>query len=197
VISPILNKTGSFLANREIRTVVAKPKSDFDLRQVMDQGRIFIANLSKGALGEDASALLGSLLSTKFELAALSRASIPAESRRPFYLYVDEFPTLATTSFAGMLSESRKYGLALILSMQYVEQIEEPIRNALFENVGTLIVFRAGPQSSWHLSSQFYPTFSQEDLMNLGKYSIYLRLMIDGVPSRPFSGRTLKPTTIL
>jgi energy-coupling factor transporter ATP-binding protein EcfA2 len=191
---PITNKTGAFLANPEIRRVVTKKKSDFDLRQIMDEGKMLVANLSKGKLGEDGSTLLGSLLSTHFELAALSRANVPLESRREFYLYIDEFPTLAADSFTTMLSESRKYGLALILVMQYVEQLEEPLRNALFENVGTLICFRVGPESARFVAPQFSPKLSKEDLMNLGRYSIYLRLMIDGIPSRPFSARTLHST---
>jgi len=123
----------------------------------------------KGKLGEDGSALLGSLLSTKFELAALSRTEIPTDNRRDFYLYADEFPTLAGNSFMGMLSESRKFKLGLVLVMQYIEQLEEPIRNALFENVGTLIVFRVGPESARYLAPQFTPVFSKEDLMNVGR----------------------------
>jgi len=196
-IAPILNKTGSFLVNQEIRNVVTKKKSDFDLRQIMDEGKIFIANLSKGKLGEDGSALLGSLLSTKFELAALSRTEIPTDDRRDFYLYVDEFPTLAGNSFMGMLSEGRKFKISLTLIMQFIEQLEEPIRNALFENVGTLIVFRVGPESARYLAPQFTPVFSKEDLMNVGRYNIYLKLMIDGIPSRPFSARTLPPHTTM
>jgi hypothetical protein len=195
-ISPILNKTGSFMVNRQIRNVVTKKRSDFDLRKIMDEGKIFIANLSKGKLGEDGSALLGSLLSTKFELAALSRTTVSIEERRDFYLYVDEFPTLASSSFTGMLSESRKYKLDLILAMQYVDQLEEEVRNALFENVGTLIVFRVGPDSARDLEPQFAPTLAKEDLMNVGRYRIYLKLMIDGIPSKPFSARTLPPVRV-
>jgi hypothetical protein len=159
----------------------------------MDEGKILIANLPKGKLGEDGSALLGALLVTKFELAALSRAEQPQEERRDFFLYVDEFPTIATESFAGLLSESRKYRLSLILAMQYVDQVEEKLRNALLENVGTLIVFRVGPESARYLASQFSPVFEKEDLMNLGRYQIILRLLIDGQPSKPFSARTLPP----
>ena len=155
-------------------------------------GKIFVANLFRGKLGEDGSALLGSLLSTQFELAALSRTEIPLEQRRDFSPYVDEFPTLASASFTGMLSESRKFKLSLVLAMQYIEQLEEHVRNALFENVGTLIVFRVGPESARWLP-QFAPVLSKEDLMNLGRYRIYLKLMIDGIPSQPFSGRTLPP----
>ena len=192
-ISPILNKAGSYLVNQQIRNVVTKKRSDFDLRRIMDEGKIFIANLSKGKLGEDGSALLGALLSTKFELAGLSRATIPIEARRDFWLYVDEFPSIAGPSFSGMLSESRKYGLGLVLVMQYVDQLEEDVRNALFENAGTLVVFRVGPESARYLASQFEPILSKEDLMNLGRYCFYIRLMINGVPSPPFSARTFPP----
>jgi hypothetical protein len=190
---PITNKTGAFLSNPEIRRVVTQQKSGCDFRKIMDEGKIFVANLSKGRLGEDGSALLASLISIQFELAALSRADVPQRDRRDFYLYIDEFPAVAGESFVTMLSESRKYGLALILAMQYVEQLDEPIRNAIFENVGTLISFRVGPESARLLEPQFRPIFRREDLMNLGRFSIYLRLMIDGIPSQPFSARTLPP----
>ncbi|HEY2382360.1 MAG TPA: type IV secretion system DNA-binding domain-containing protein [Terriglobia bacterium] len=193
-ISPILNKLGAFIVNPDIRKVVTKEKSDFDLSQIMQSGGILVANLSKGKLGEDGSALLGALLSTKFELAALNRATIPIETRRDFYLYVDEFPTLANASFTGMLSESRKYGLGLVLAMQFVEQLDDDVRNALFENIGTLISFRCGPDTARYLAPQFEPLLSREDLMNLGRYSIYVKLMIDGIPSRPFSARTITPS---
>jgi hypothetical protein len=193
-LSPILNKIGQFLSNPEVRGVVSQKKSSFDVRQIMDEGKILIANLPKGKLGEDGSALLGALLVTKFELAALSRAEQSPESRRDFFLYVDEFPTIATESFSGLLSESRKYGLSLILAMQYVDQVEEKLRDALLENVGTLITFRIGPESAKYLAPQFSPIFEKEDLMNLGRYKIILRLLIDGHPSKPFTGRTIKKT---
>lgn len=192
-ISPILNKLGAFLVNPDIRKVVTKQNSDFDLGRLMQAGGILVANLSKGKLGEDGSALLGSLLSTKFELAALNRATIPIETRRDFYLYVDEFPTLANASFTGMLSESRKYGLALVIAMQFIEQLDDDVRNALFENIGTIVTFRVGPDTARYLAPQLEPTFSKDDLMNLGRYSIYVKLMIDGIPSKAFSARTLSP----
>jgi hypothetical protein len=190
-LSPILNKIGQFLSNPEVRGVVSQEKSSFDVRQIMDEGKILIANLPKGKLGEDGSALLGALLVTKFELAALSRAEQPPEKRRDFFLYVDEFPTIATESFSGLLSESRKYGLSLILAMQYVDQVEEKLRDALLENVGTLITFRIGPGSARYIAPQFSPVFEKEDLMNLGRYKIILRLLIDGQPSKPFTARTI------
>jgi hypothetical protein len=195
-LSPILNKIGQFLSNPEVRGVVSQEKSSFDVREVMDKSKILIDNLHKGKLGEDGSALLGALLVTKFELAALSRAEQSPESRRDFFLYVDEFPTIATESFAGLLSESRKYGLSLILAMQYVDQVEEKLRDALLENVGTLISFRIGPESAKYLASQFSPVLEKEDLMNLGRYHIILRLLIDGQPSKPFTARTIMSKSV-
>lgn len=192
-ISPILNKIGQFLSNPTVRGVISQKQSSFDVRQMMDDGKILIANLSKGKLGEDGSALLGALLVTKFELAALSRVDVPPDERRDFFLYVDEFPIIATDSFIGLLSEARKYGLSLILAMQYLDQVDEKLRDALLENVGTLIRFRVGPESARIIAPQFEPVFSKEDLMNLGRFQISLRLMIDGQPSRPFSARTLPP----
>jgi len=191
-LSPILNKIGQFLSNPDVRGVISQKESSFDVREIMDEGKILIANLPKGKLGEDGSALLGALLVTKFELASLSRAEQSQELRRDFFLYVDEFPTIATESFAGLLSESRKYGLSLILAMQYVDQVEENLRNALLENIGTLIAFRVGPASARYLASQFSPAFEKEDLMNLGRYKMILKLLIDGHPSRPFTARTKK-----
>jgi hypothetical protein len=190
-VSPILNKIGQFLSIEPVRRVVSHKESAFDVRQIMDQGRILIANLSKGKLGEDGSALLGALLVTKFELSALSRADLAPLERRYFSLYVDEFPSVATESFVALLSESRKYGLGLTLAMQYLDQLDEKLRNALLENVGTLIVFRVGPESARYLASHFSPVFSREDLMNLGRYELCLRLLTDGKPSKPFSARTL------
>ena len=153
-VTPILNKIGQFLAIPEVRKVVCQPKSAFDLRKVMDEKRIFVANLSKGLLGEDSSALLGALLITKFELAALSRANVSRAERNDFFLYVDEFPTMATQSFAGILSESRKYALSIVVGLQYIDQIEKEIRDALFENVGTLAIFRVGPATARILETQ-------------------------------------------
>jgi type IV secretory pathway TraG/TraD family ATPase VirD4 len=197
VIAPILNKVGQFLAHALIRDIISQPQSAFDLRHVMDSGKIVIANLAKGKIGEDASVLLGAMLVTKFELAALSRIDVPEENRRDFYLYVDEFPSFATTNFSSLLSEARKYRLNLILVMQYVEQLEEPLRNALFENVGTIIAFRVGPESAKYLTKEFYPIIREEDLLNLPKFHIYLKLMIEGAASPPFSAVTLRPRSAI
>jgi len=193
-IAPILNKIGAFLTNPYIRDVISQPKSAFNLRKMMDDSGIFIANLSKGKLGEDASRLLGSMLATQFELAALGRADLPEEERRDFYLYIDEFPAVVTSSFSTVLAESRKYGLNLILAMQFLDQLEEQLRNAVFENIGNLIAFRVGPESARILAREFEPEFGEADVMNLPRYHIYLKIMVNGVAERPFSART--PRTI-
>ena len=151
----------------------------------MDEGKILILNLSKGRIGEDASALLGAMIITKIQLAAMSRVDIPEDQRRDFYLYVDEFQNFATESFANILSEARKYHLCLTIGHQYIGQLEiggnTVVRDAIFGNVGTLIVFRVGASDAEFLVREFTPKFTEEDLVNLPKYSIYLKLMIDGV----------------
>lgn len=158
----------------------------------MDQGKILLVNLSKGKLGEDNANLLGALLITKLGLTALSRGDILEEKRRDFYLYVDEFQSFVTDSFIDILAEARKYRLNLILANQYLNQIDEKIREAVFGNIGTLISFRVGAEDGKYLEQEFYPVFSQEDLVNLPCYTAYLKLMIDGKTSEPFSAKTLK-----
>jgi len=192
-ISPILNKIGHFLASIPLRNIVGQRENSFDLREVMDEGKVLICNLSKGKIGEDASSLLGAMMVTKIQLAALSRAELPEEKRRPFYLYVDEIHNFLTLSFADILSEARKYGLNLILAHQYIDQLDEKIRKAVFGNVGTIISFRVGAEDAKHLAREFYPVFNEEDLVNLPNYHIYLKLMVNGVTSRPFSAVTLPP----
>jgi len=192
-ISPIQNKVGQFLSASLIRNIVAQVKSTFDPRKVMDEGKIFIMNLSKGRLGEDTSRLLGGILITKFQLTAMERVDIPEEDRRDFYLYVDEFQNFATESFANILSEARKYHLNLIMAHQYVEQLTEEVRAAVFGNVGTLILFRIGAADAELFKNEFFPKFSEMDLVNLNKFNIYLKLAIDGVTSDPFSATTLPP----
>jgi hypothetical protein len=164
-----------------------------DLRFMMDDRRIFIANLGKGELGEENSNLLGSLLVAAFQMAALSRADTPEASRPDFFLAVDEFHNFTTDAFASILSEARKYRLCLTLAHQYVDQLEESIRHAVFGNVGTLMTFRLGNRDAEVLAREFHPTFAPADLVGLDKYRIYLRLMIDGAASRPFSAKTLPP----
>jgi type IV secretory pathway TraG/TraD family ATPase VirD4 len=192
-VSPILNKIGAFLASPAIRAVLGAREGGLDLRALMDGGKVLIANLSKGRLGEDASALIGALLIGGFEQAALARADVPEAERRDFYLYVDEVHSFATLSLAGMLQEARKYGLGLIMANQYLEQLDERIQQAILGNVGTLVAFRVGVRDAKILADEFFPEFSIEDFVNLPAYHIYLRLMIDGVVSRGFSARTLRP----
>ncbi len=192
----IQNKVGQFVANPLIRNIVGQPKSTFDLRKMMDEKKIFIVNLSKGRMGESNAALLGSMLTVKIYLAAMSRADEPAARMAALprcYFYVDEFQSMMNEAFADILSESRKYKLALTLANQYIEQMEENVRNAVFGNVGTLITFRVGPFDAEVLTTVFEPTFEVEDLVNLGLGQIYLTLMIDGVGSVPFSADTIPP----
>ncbi len=192
----IQNKIGQFTANPLIRHIVGQGKSSFDLRKIMDEKKIFIVNLSKGRMGETNASLLGSMLTVKIYLAAMSRADEPAArmAKLPrFYFYVDEFQSMMNEAFADILSESRKYKLALTLANQYIEQMEEEVRDAVFGNVGTLIVFRVGPFDAEVLETVFDPTFTPEDLVGLGIGEIYLTLMIDGVGSKPFSAETIPP----
>lgn len=192
----IQNKIGQFIANPLIRHIVGQATSSFDLRKIMDEKKIFIVNLSKGRMGETNASLLGSMLTVKIYLAAMSRADEPASrmAKLPrFYFYVDEFQSMMNQAFADILSESRKYKLALTLANQYIEQMDEEVRDAVFGNVGTLIVFRVGPFDAEVLETVFQPTFLPEDLVGLGIGQIYLTLMIDGVGSPPFSAETIPP----
>ena len=189
-ISPILNKVGQFLVNLPLRNIIGQSKSTFDLRAIMDGKKILIANLSKGKIGEDNTSVLGSLLLTEIWLNVLGRAQASEPERTPFYLYVDEFHSFITLSFADILSESRKYGLNLVMANQYLSQLDEKVRGAIFGNVGSIISFRVGAEDAKYLSREFSP-FVEEDFTNLPNYNVYLRLMIDGVTSTPFSGTTL------
>jgi len=189
----IQNKVGQFISAPLIRNIIGQIKSTIDMREVMDKEKILILNLSKGRIGEDNSRLLGALLITKIQLAAMSRVDIPEEKRKDFFLYVDEFQNFATESFANILSEARKYRLSLTLAHQYVTQMDEKVRDAVFGNVGTLISFRVGAEDAEFLEKEFKPEFFGQDLVNLAKYNIYLKLMIDGVAGRPFSACTLAP----
>lgn len=192
----IKNKIGQFTANPLIRNIIGQSRSSIDLRKVMDEKKILIINLSKGRLGDQNANLLGGILITKIYLAAMSRASTggPALSRLPyFYLFVDEFQSFVNESFADILAEARKYKLSLTIAHQYIEQMPEEVRNAVFGNVGTTIVFRVGPFDAEVLETVFFPTFTKEDLVNLGFAQIYLTLSIDGVGSPPFSATTLPP----
>lgn len=192
-ISPIQNKVGQFLSSAIIRNIVAQPKSTIDMKDIMDNGKILLINVSKGKIGEDNSSLLGAMLITKIQLAAMDRAKVPEEQRRDFYLYVDEFQNFATESFATILSEARKYRLNLTIAHQYITQMEEVVRDAVFGNVGTMAVFRVGAFDAEYLEKEFMPHFTQTDLVNLPKYQAYIKLMINGITSKPFSMQTLAP----
>src|SRR3989338_2693029 len=188
----IQNKIGQFISNNLIRNIIGQPHSTIDMRKIMDEGKILIVNISRGRVGEDASRLLGALLVTKIQLAAMSRVDIPEHDRRDFFLYVDEFQHFATESFANILSEARKFHLCLIMAHQYIKQMEEPVCDAVFGNVGTIISFRVGAEDAEFLEKWFAPDFMMSDIVNLGKRNIYLKLMIDGVSSRGFSAATLQ-----
>jgi DNA helicase HerA-like ATPase len=192
-IAPIQNKVGAFLANPLIHQIINQERSAFRLRKVMDERKILLVNLSKGKIGADTSTLLGALLVSRLGLAALSRADQPEESRRDFYLYLDEFHNFTTLSLVGMLSELRKYRLNLILAHQYLAQLDERLLAAILGNVGTIISFRIGPSDSDIIAQEFAPEFSATDLVSLPNYHIYLKLMIDGRVSSPFSAVTFPP----
>lgn len=200
-IAPIQNKVGQFLSSGIIRNIVGQPRSTIDLRSLMDNKKILLMNLSKGRVGEDNSALLGAMIITKLQLAALSRVDIEESERNDFYLYVDEFQNFATESFATILSEARKYRLNLTIGHQYIGQLtggnknNTKVKDAVFGNVGTIISFRVGAEDAELLEKEFNPLFSQNDLINLPKHTIILKLMINGVASDPFTAITLPPST--
>ena len=189
----IQNKIGQFISNPLIRNIIGQTKSTFNMREIMDNKKIFIVNLSKGRIGEDNTALLGTMLITKLQIATMSRVDIPEETRNDFFMYIDEFQTFATPSFAGILSEARKYRLALILAHQYIAQMDELVRDAVFGNAGTLVSFRVGAADAEFMENEYLPAFMQSDLVNLGKYNIAIKLMIDGIASNAFSALTLPP----
>jgi len=189
----IQNKIGQFISSPLVRNIIGQEKSTIDIRKIMDEKKILIMNLSKGRIGEDSSRLLGALLVTKLQLAAMSRVDIAEKERNDFILYIDEFQNFSTDSFANILSEARKYRLSLVLAHQYIKQMEEKVMDAVFGNVGTTISFRVGAEDGEFLEKEFSPEFYTHDLVNLPKQNIYVKLMIDGVTSRPFSAETLPP----
>ncbi len=191
-IAPVLNKVGAFTANPIIRNIIGQPKSSFDIRKIMDEGKILVVNLSKGLIGEDNAGILGAFLVTKVQLAAMSRSDIPkVEDRRPFYLYVDEFQNFATDSFAVILSEARKYGLNLTVANQYVAQMTDSVRDAVFGNVGTTISFRVSADDAPILVKQFEPTFEASDLLQLNNRHFIISMIINGEKVPAFSATTL------
>ena len=191
-IAPVLNKVGAFTANPIIRNIIGQPKSSFNVRQIMDEGKILIVNLSKGLIGEDNAGILGAFLVTKIQLAAMSRSDIPdVANRRPFYLYVDEFQNFATESFSVILSEARKYGLNLTVANQYISQMTEQVRDAVFGNVGTTISFRVSADDAPILVKQFEPTFEAQDLLQMNNRNFVISMIIDGEKVPAFSATSL------
>ncbi|MBP6044974.1 MAG: type IV secretion system DNA-binding domain-containing protein [Microgenomates group bacterium] len=190
-ISPIQNKVGQFVASKMIRNIIGSPKSTIDLEKIMDEGKILILNLSQGKLGEDNAALLGAMLITRIQLAAMSRSFQKEDDRKDFFLYVDEFQNFATASFIKILSEARKYRLALTLANQYIDQLELPVQKAIFGNVGTIISFVVGAKDAYILTREFAELYTENDLVSLGKYEVVTKLSIDDMTSAPFPAKTL------
>ncbi|MBD3270194.1 DUF87 domain-containing protein [Candidatus Peregrinibacteria bacterium] len=195
-ISPILNKVGQFLSSPIIRNILGQVKSKVDFRFAMDNKKIVVVNLSKGKIGEDNSSLLGSMLITKFQIDAMSRANIPEKDRIDYYLYVDEFQNFATDSFATILSEARKYKLNLTMANQYIAQMPEEVKDAVFGNVGSILSYQVGVDDAEYLSMQFSEEASPIDLTNLNKFTAYTRLLVDGMPTKTFSLNALPPPHI-
>lgn len=191
-IAPIQNKVGALLADPRLYRMLVEPPIDLHFGQIMDQGDILIVNLAKGQLGSDSATLLGALLITTLSLAGLSR-SVDDAARRPFFIFIDEFQSFTTLSTASMVSELRKFGVGLTLAHQHLEQLSPEVRAAVLGNVGTLVAFRVGSHDAQVISREFEPVFDRHDLVTLANHDIYLRLMIDGHPSRPFSATTLSP----
>jgi hypothetical protein len=191
-VAPVLNKVGAFTANPLIRNIIGQPKSGMDLRKIMDEGKILIVNLSRGQIGEDNAAILGAMIVTKIQLAAMGRANVPLDQRRPFYLYVDEFQNFATDSFAVILSEARKYALNLTVANQYVSQMPETVRDAVFGNVGSMISFRVGAEDGKVMEKYFAPSFEAPDLVKLNNQHIVVTMSVDGEKALPFSATTLR-----
>lgn len=190
-IAPILNKVGQYIASPTIRNIIGKPYSTIDLEKIMNEGKILIVNLSQGKLGEDNAALLGAMLITKFQLAAMNRVNIPEEERRDFFLYIDEFQNFATQSFIKILSEARKFRLDLLLTNQYIGQLSEEIQKAIFGNVGTLISFGVGAADAQILTKEFSEKYTAADLVNLSNFDVIMKLAVDNETSKPFFAHTL------
>ncbi len=195
-VAPIQNKLGALLSDPTLFRILVEPKRPIRFRSLMDEGRVLLVNLSKGQLGEDSSALLGGFIASTIGLAAFSRADSQSNTRRPFFLYMDEFQSFTTLMLANMMSELRKYGIGLTLAHQYFHQLDPDIRHAVLGNAGTMISFRVGPEDASLLAKEFQPTFEVEDLLSLPNHDIYLKLMVDGTPSKAFSAETLTSAEI-
>jgi len=194
MMAPIQNKVGAFLADPRLYRIFTAPPVDLHFRQIMDEGKILIVNLAKGKLGEDSATLLGALLVTTLSLAAFSRADTHEALRPDYHILIDEFQSFTTLSVANMVSEMRKFHVSLVLAHQNLYQLQPDVRHAVLGNVGTLISFRVGPEDAQIMAREFEPAFDVLDLVNLPNYDFYVKLMIDGAPSRPFSASTLSAT---
>jgi type IV secretory pathway TraG/TraD family ATPase VirD4 len=192
--APIQNKVGAFLADPLLNRILTAPDKDLHIRRIMDQGQVLLVNLAKGHIGEDSSSLLGGLLVTTIGLAAFSRADMPPAERRDFFVYIDEFQSFTTLALANMLSELRKYRVGFTVAHQYLHQLEPDVRHAVLGNAGSVISFRVGAEDSPYLVREFHQRFEEIDLLQLPNYRIYLKLMIDGTPSMPFSAVTVGPS---
>ncbi len=195
-IAPIQNKVGAFLADPLLNRIITQNQHQFDLRQMLDQRKILLVNLSKGRIGENAAALLGALLVSTIGTMALSRANEPEEERQDFMLYMDEFNSYSTPSVASMFSELRKYRVGLVLANQYLSQLEPPLRDAVMGNTGTIISFRVSLSDAEILAKEFYPHFTIQDFVNLPNHNFYIKMMIDGEMGKPFSAETIKPNKV-
>ncbi len=191
-IAPIQNKVGAFLADPMLSRILTSPEKDLHIRKIMDDGKVLLVNLAKGRIGEDSSSLLGGLLVTTIGLAAYSRAELPETQRRDFFVYIDEFQSFTTLALANMLSELRKYRVGFTVAHQYLHQLEPDIRHAVLGNTGTMVSFRVGAEDASYVAKEFQARFEPLDLMQLENHHVYLKLMIDGMPSKPFSAVTLK-----
>jgi len=189
----VVSKIGRFIENSMVRNIVGQAHSGFNLGKIMDEGKIFLANLSKGQTGEVNSSLLGLILMSKFQMAAMRRGNIPENERRDFYLYADEFQNFTTDSIPTILSEARKYRLNLILAHQFIAQLEDNIRDAVFGNVGSIMSFRIGVEDAERIEKQFEPEFVRQDLINLPNFESILKLMINGQISSAFRMKTIPP----
>jgi hypothetical protein len=190
-IAPILNKVGQFVTSPLVRRVVNVKKSTIDIEQIMNEGKILLVNVSQGKLGEDNASLLGAMIITQLQLAAMNRVYLPEEQRKDFFLYIDEFQNFATTAFIKILSEARKYRLNLILANQYIAQVPEEVRAAIFGNAGNMLSFNVGADDASLLQKEFGNLYTQEDLVSLGRYQIICKLMINSAVTRPFPAHTL------
>lgn len=194
-VLPVLNKVGGILAHPVIKQVLIENKEEVSLRKAMDDKKIVLVNLSKGHIGEDAAQILGALLLTSLGSAAFSRVDIDEGERVPFIIYMDEFQSFTTLSLINLCSELRKFKVGLVLAHQYMAQLDPEVRSAIFGNIGTILSFRLGPDDANHMAREMYPKFDLEDFINMANYHIYLKLMIDGRPSKPFSAKTLRYQT--